>query len=66
MKQETFLLVSIFGTQTKIVKEGPIGIIQAEKKKLSALPQWKKYKFQVRSIPGYAAVKILTDKKEKK
>ncbi len=61
--QETFLLVSIFGTSTRIVKEGPIGIIQAEKKKLSKETQWKKFTFQVRSIPGFAAVKILTDKK---
>ncbi len=60
-KTETFLLVSVFGTQTKIVKEGPIQLIQAEKKKLSKEPQWRKFSFQIRTPEGYKAVKILTD-----
>lgn len=61
-KNKAFLLVSILGTQTKIEKEGPITMVQFFKKKWSAEPQWKKYKFQVRSPEGYKAVKIWTKK----
>lgn len=61
-KNEKFLLVSVFGSITKIVKEGHIAIIQAEKSKLKKLPQWRKFIFQVRTPEGYKAVKILMEK----
>lgn len=65
-KNQTFLLVSIFGKQTKIEKEGPIGMIQFWKKKWAAEPQWKKYTFQVRTKGGYDHIKILPPKNKDK
>ncbi len=63
---QTFLLVSILGTRTNIEAQGNIGLVQSTKKRLSKEPQWKKFKFQVRTPEGYKHVKILTDKKQKK
>lgn len=63
---QNFLLVSVYGTQTKIEKEGHISLIQHEKTTLQKLPQWKKYYFQVRTPEGYKFVKILTKKGQKK
>lgn len=62
----TFLLVSILGKQTQIVKEGSIGLIQSTKKKHEKEPQWKNYKFQVRTPEGYKHIRILANKLDKK
>lgn len=64
-KNKTFLLVSVFGTQTRVEKEGPIQVIQALKSKWQKEPQWKKYYFQVRSPEGYRYIKILPPKDTK-
>lgn len=56
--RKTAVLVSILGTQTKIEREGSWPAMGALKKAWSKLPQWKRYKFQVRSPEGYKAVKI--------
>ncbi len=63
---KVFLLVSILGTQTKIEKEGAIGLIQFWKKKWAGEPQWKRYRFQVRTPKGYQHVKILPEKNKDK
>lgn len=65
-KNTTFLLVSIYGTQTKIEKEGSITLIQAEKTRLQKEPQYKKYYFQVRTVEGFKHIKILTKKGQPK
>ena len=57
-----FLLVAIGFGQNKIVKEGTVQIVQAEKSKLKKEKQWKGYTFQVRTPEGYAAVKVLPEK----
>lgn len=63
---EQFLLVAVGLGKTQIVKQGPIGLIQAEKSRLQKEPQWRNFFFQVRTPAGYAAVKILTKKGQKK
>ena len=67
MKQQNkkFLLVAIGLGQNKVVKEGTVEIVQSEKSKLKKLPQWKGYKFEVRTPEGYAAVKVLPKKIKK-
>lgn len=62
----TFLLVSVYGTQTKVEREVPITIIQAEKTRLQKEPQYRKYYFQVRTPEGYKHIKVLTKKGQKK
>ena len=61
-QSNNFLLVSVYGTQTKIEKEGPIQLIQFEKTRLQKEPSYKKYYFQVRTPEGYRHIKILTKK----
>ncbi len=62
-QDETFLLVAIKGSSTRVVKEGVIKIIQGEKSKLKKDYNWKGWIFQVRTPEGYKKVKILIDKK---
>ncbi len=63
---KTYLLVAVLGTQTQIVKQGVIQLVQSEKTKLQKEVQWKRYTFQVRTPGGYKAIKIWNPKKHKK
>jgi hypothetical protein len=65
--EKNFVLVGIGLGQNKIVY-GPASIVsvQVEKKRLSTLPQWRSYIFQVRTPAGYAAVKVYDAKKKRK
>jgi hypothetical protein len=62
MKVTKMYLVAIKGINTRVVKEGVVKILQAEKKKLAASGNWKGYIFQIRNIDAYKNHKILLDK----
>ena len=59
-KSKTFILTAIgYGQVKEVYRNSSVTLIQAEKKRLQALSNWKGYKFEVRTPEGFKAKKIL-------
>jgi len=62
--EKTFLLVQVGkGINKPIYGPRSITLVQAEKKRLKNLVQYKEYDLQVRTPAGYKAVKVYDTKK---
>ncbi len=56
------LLIAVKGERTQEVFRGYVGLVQNKKKELKNEPQWRGYKWQIRTPEGYKAVPILYSK----
>jgi len=62
MESKQLILVAIKGLLARPVYGPNIAqIIQAKKKEFSSQPQWKGYRFQIRTPEGFKHIKILAN-----